>query len=157
MQYLVDTGVLLRLFDQSDSEHTSIIKLLTALRRAGQQLATCPQNIAEFWNVSTRPISARGGYGQPTQVTVRRVKYIERLGTVLPETPQAYHAWRKLAEEHGLIGVAVHDARIVAMMNVAGIQTIITLNAKDFSRYQAIEAVTPQSFLEQLSNHDGQP
>ncbi len=55
MQYLVDAGVLLRLFDQSDSEHMTILKLFTSLRREGQNLATCPQNIAEFWNVSTRP------------------------------------------------------------------------------------------------------
>jgi len=154
MQYLVDTGVLLRLFDQSDSEHLPILKLFTSLRREGQNLATCPQNIAEFWNVSTRPSSARGGYGQPAHSTERRVRYIERLGTILPETPEVYHAWRKIAAEHGLIGVAVHDARLVAMMKVSGIKTIITLNAKDFTRYQEIETATPQSLFEQLSNND---
>jgi len=154
MQYLVDTGVLLRLFDRSDSEHMTILKLFMSLRRAGQNFATCPQNIAEFWNVSTRPSSARGGYGQPVLSTERRVRYIERLGAVLPETPEAYHVWRKLAAEHGLIGVAVHDARLVAMMKVSGIKTIITLNAKDFSRYQEIETATPQSLLEQLSNNE---
>ncbi|MCG8449136.1 MAG: type II toxin-antitoxin system VapC family toxin [Pirellulales bacterium] len=141
---------MLRIFDQSDSEHSTILKLLKSLRRDGQNLTTCPQNIAEFWNVSTRPSSSRGGYGQSAISTERRVRYIERLGAILLETPAVYHAWRKLAEELGLIGVAVHDARIVAMMKVAGIKTIITLNTKDFARYPDIEALTPQELLEQI-------
>lgn len=52
MQYLVDTGIWLRLFDRSDPEHAAILQAIRALRSAGHELAACPQNIAEFWNVS---------------------------------------------------------------------------------------------------------
>ena len=144
MQYLVDTGVLLRLFDKNDPAHSAIREGLRSIRTKGDSLVVCPQNVAEFWNVSTRPESARGGYGQSVEATDRRVKFIERFGTVLKESESAYLKWRELAVNHKIEGVAVHDARIVAMMNVYGIQQVITLNGKDFSRYEDIEVVLPE-------------
>lgn len=41
----------------------------------------------------------------------------------------------------------MHDARLVAMMRVAGITDILTLNIGDFARYSAITAVTPTDVL----------
>jgi predicted nucleic acid-binding protein len=151
MQYLVDTGVLLRLFDQDDSEHPTILKLLRLLRVRGDALMMCPQNIAEFWNASTRPTTARGGYGRTVESTEHRVRYIERLGTILVESALAYSHWRRLVVDYGLVGVSVHDARLVAMMKVARIEAIITLNAKDFTRYDGIEPRTPDALLNQLT------
>lgn len=96
MQCLVDTGIWLRLFDRSDPDHATILQALRSLRSSGHTLATCPQNIAEFWNVSTRPTSARGGYGQSVPTTEQRVQFIERTSVVLAESPATYHAWRQL-------------------------------------------------------------
>jgi predicted nucleic acid-binding protein len=48
MQYLVDTGVLLRLFDRTDPVHKSLRQGLQLLRAAGHSLAMSSQNIAEF-------------------------------------------------------------------------------------------------------------
>ena len=89
MQYLVDTGVWLRLFDRTDSEHANIRAALQLLRSGGHSLVTCSQNISEFWNVSTRPKSARGGYGKSVDVTERRVQFIERFATVLDDSAAA--------------------------------------------------------------------
>lgn len=147
MQYLVDTGIWLRLFDRLDPEQVTIRNALRALRASGDSLATCPQNIAEFWNVSTRPASARGGYGKSVSTTERRVQFIERASTILPESPAAYRQWRQLLTAFNVQGVAVHDARLVAMMRVAGITDILTLNIGDFARYSAITAVTPTDVL----------
>jgi hypothetical protein len=80
---------------------------MRCLRSSGHTLATCPQNIAEFWNVSTRPTSARGGYGQSVS---------KRNCTILAESPASYHAWRQLLMAYSVQDVAVHDARLVAMM-----------------------------------------
>jgi predicted nucleic acid-binding protein len=147
MQYLVDTGVLLRLFDRSDPEHATIRQALKTLRSWGHSLATCPQNIAEFWNVSTRPTSARGGYGQSVATTERRVRFIERVGTILAESPITYLEWRRLLVKHQIQGLAVHDARLIAMMQIAGITHIVTLNTRDFTRYLGIAALTPREVL----------
>lgn len=78
MLYLVDTGVLLRLFNRADPSHSVIRQCLREQQMAGHRLAISPQNVAEFWNVSTRPISARGGYGLSVEVTERRVRALFR-------------------------------------------------------------------------------
>ena len=48
------------------------------LRSNGVRLVTSPQDIAEFWNVSTRPATARGGYGRSIRDTERCVEFFER-------------------------------------------------------------------------------
>ena len=147
MQYLVDTGVWLRLFDRTDPEQATIRNAPRALRSRGHSLATCPQNIAEFWNVSTRPASARGGYGKSVPTTERRVQFIERASTILAESPAGYRQWRQILSAFNVQGVAVHDARLVAMMLVLGMTHILTLNTGDFARYSAITAVTPSDVV----------
>jgi predicted nucleic acid-binding protein len=120
---------------------------LQLLRVSGHTLAACPQNIAEFWNVSTRPTTARGGYGKSVSTTERRVQFIERFGTVLDESPAAYRQWRGLLTLFQIQGTAVHDARLVALMHTSGIHHILTLNATDFARYPAINVVTPKDVI----------
>ena len=145
MEYLVDTGVWLRLFDRSDPEHAAIRAALRSLRTNGHTMAACPQNIAEFWNVSTRPASARGGYGKSVATTELRVQFIERNARVLDESAAAYRQWRELLGEHQIQGLAAHDARLVSMMGVAGISQILTLNVADFARYPGIVALAPKA------------
>jgi predicted nucleic acid-binding protein len=42
-----------------------------------------------------------------------------------------------------LTGVAVHDARLVAVMLARGIGSIVTLNERDFRRYSGIAVLPP--------------
>jgi predicted nucleic acid-binding protein len=106
---------------------------------------TSAQNIAEFWNVCTRPASARGGYGLSVAETERRVRLLERLFPVLTETPAAYPLWRNLVVAHGVQGVQVHDARLVALLQAHGITHVITLNGADFARYPGVVALRPNA------------
>lgn len=94
--------------------------------------------------MSTRPKAARGGYGKSVDVTERRVEFIERVATVLDDSPAVYHGWRTLLSQHRIQGTAVHDARLVALMQTVGIQNIVTLNAGDFTRYQGISVSHPR-------------
>jgi predicted nucleic acid-binding protein len=147
MQYLVDTGIWLRLFDRSDANHAVIHAALKLLRNEGHSLVVCPQNIAEFWNVSTRPASARGGYGKSVATTERRVQFIERFANVLDESAAAYVRWRGFLTQYQIQGTSVHDARLVALIETAGIDHILTLNARDFARYHKVTVVTPSDVV----------
>jgi predicted nucleic acid-binding protein len=151
MHWLVDTGSLLRLFDRADPRHPYVRAAIAALRSRDESLVTTSQNIAEFWNVSTRPTTARGGYGKSVEATALRVRYIERAFPVLPDAPRAYYEWKSLAETHHVKGVAVHDARLVATMIVCGVQNLFTLNSSDFRRYPGIHVETPEGIIASIS------
>lgn len=138
MRVLVDSGVLLRLLDRADPLHADIRAAIRRLKRRGDEPVTAAQNIAEFWNVATRPPSARGGYGLSVADTEHRLRLIERLFPVLTESPISYTLWRNLVRTHAVQGVQVHDARLVALAQAHGIIHILTLNVADFMRYQPL-------------------
>lgn len=71
MRCLLDTGVLLRMFDASDPHRPEILDSLKLMLRLKYQPAIAIQNAVEFWNVMTRPVSARGGYGLSVATTSR--------------------------------------------------------------------------------------
>lgn len=147
MQILVDTGVLLRVFDRSAPQQRTIFRALRKLWSDNHDLVTTSQNVAEFWNVSTRPAQARGGFGLAIPAVEQRVKLIERLGDVLPFSDSAYEQWRRLIVVQQIFGVAVHDAKLVATMIAANIQHILTLNDADFRRYTGITVLTPEAVV----------
>lgn len=147
MVVLIDTGVLLRLFDRLDPNYGDVQTAIKLLWTRGDAPAITPQNAVEFWNVSTRPATARGGYGQPISKTRVRLAAIERICRVLPEIPSAFTEWKRLILAHSVIGVSVHDARLVAQMAVWHVGTILTLNAADFRRYPGIAVYTPSELL----------
>jgi hypothetical protein len=45
------------------------------------------------------------------------------------------------------MGVQVHDARLVALMEVHGVTHLLTLNAADFARYPGVTALTPAAVI----------
>jgi predicted nucleic acid-binding protein len=147
MPFLADTGILLRLLERSDPQHAIIRQAVRHLRSRGERLVTAPQNAAEFWNVCTRPAAARGGLGLSLAETDRRLSLIERLFQVLPDAPASYGIWRQLALAHSVMGVQVHDARLVSFMAAHGLTHLLTLNVADFARFPAVTAMTPSDVI----------
>jgi predicted nucleic acid-binding protein len=147
MLILADTGVLLRLLERTDPQHADIRQAMRLIRQRGDRCVTSPQNIAEFWNVCTRPAAARGGLGLSATDTETRLRLLERLVPVLLDNPSAYAHWRRLIVAHAVMGVHVHDARLVASMMAHGLTHLLTLNAADFARYAGIVIETPAGIV----------
>jgi predicted nucleic acid-binding protein len=118
MHFLVDTGVLLRLFVAEDRRYELIREMVVTLRVRGHELVTGLQNVAEFWNVCTRPATARGGYGVPVDEAARRVRILDHFVRVIRETDETYPEWKRLTAQYGVMGVQVHDARLAALMRI---------------------------------------
>lgn len=144
MACLLDTGILLRAFDASSSVYRQIRRDLRALVTRQERLVVALQNVAEFWNVSTRPID-KNGYGLSVELTERRVQIIERFCDLVSESNHSYRVWKNLLNVHGVTGVAVHDARLVSVMLSHGVSDIFTFNERDFRRYPGISVLTPGS------------
>ncbi|MBM4045058.1 MAG: PIN domain-containing protein [Planctomycetes bacterium] len=144
MPYLVDTNILLRLLQRQDPKHETVRTALRVLRQRGEGLYYASQNLVEFWCVCTRPVSANG-FGLSIPETDRRARLIERLLTLLPDTPAIHTEWRSLVVTLGVSGVQVHDARLVAAMRVHGLSDVLTLNPSHFARYPGIRAVHPET------------
>ena len=143
MDVLTDTGVLLRMAERADPHHAAVRHAVRVLRGRGDSLVAAPQNVAEVWNVCTRPATARGGFGLSVEETDRRVRLIERLVRIPPDAADAYGHWRRLVVTHAVRGVQVHDARLVAWMLTHGVAHILTLNGADFARYPDVTILDP--------------
>ena len=140
--HLIDTNILLRLSKQDDPQHALVQQALESLDEQGVTLYFSLQNIAEFWNVCTRPAD-RNGYGLSINETRLRVKAIERTMTLRPDNDRMYPLWRELVIANHVRGVQVHDARLAALMHTHNVPHILTLNRPDFVRYAAIEVIHP--------------
>src|SRR5579872_3679312 len=127
MKVLADSGILLRLFEPTDPFHMHADRAVRLIHARGDKIVIAPQNVAEFWNVSTRPSSARGGYGLSIAETERRLTIFEAVFSVLSEPAITYRIWRSLVLTLGIQGKQVHDARLVALMLAKGISHILTL------------------------------
>jgi hypothetical protein len=87
MPYLLDSNVLIRLLNPADPQHALVRGAVRLLRNDGEQLSFTSQNLVEFWSVCTRPASARGGYGLTVAQTDRKARWLERLFTLVPDSP----------------------------------------------------------------------
>ncbi len=129
--WFIDTNVLLR--SSRLPEHAVMYHAVEHLRQSGRNLYATPQVIAEYWNVSTRPVD---------KVSLE-VRQIERFLTILPETLEVFEEWKRLVSAHEVRGVQVHDARLAANMRVHGVANLLTLNGADFRRFPGIVPVKP--------------
>jgi predicted nucleic acid-binding protein len=145
MSILADTNILLRRTQPDHPSHTAAVESVAKLLAAAEPVYFTLQNISEFWNVATRPL-ANNGLGFSVQLALTEVEKIEGFLTVLPDSPAVYAEWKRLVVRHTVLGSKVHDARLVATMNVHGIRRILTFNTADFARYD-IDAVHPESML----------
>lgn len=142
MSVFVDTNIFLCSAQPSHPLHSVAVSTVASLIALGTPLVVTPQIMAEFWNVATRPV-AHNGLGFPREQAEEELVRLEAFLVVLGETVEVYAEWRQLVVAHGVIGVKVHDARLVAAMKAHGVGRILTFNGQDFERYPGIEILTP--------------
>ena len=149
MRVLVDTNILLRSAQPSHPLCSQANHAVSQLLRQKDSLFFCAQNIAEFWNVATRPINANG-IGMSCEDALKEVRNIEVFLNLLPDIPGVYPEWKRIVASYNVQGVKVYDARLVAVMTVYSVDNILTFNDADFRRYGNVKALHPSSLLGDL-------
>jgi|SRR5665213_388884 len=134
MSTLADTNILPRRTQPDHSSHMLAVNSVAKLPDAGETVHFTLQNISEFWNVATRRVE-NNGLGFTAALASGEVEKIERLLTILPESPAVYAEWKRLVLKHGVLGSTVYDVRLVATMNIHGVPRMLTFNIQDFARY----------------------
>lgn len=137
MAWLVDTSVLARLANHADAKYPAADRAVVELHRRGELLQITPQNLIEFRNVATRPVAANG-LGLTAPAAEAKALVFETAFPLLEETPRIYPAWKSLVATLGVVGKQVHDARLVAICQIQGIEHVLTFNVGHFSRLAAV-------------------
>jgi len=125
-----------------DPHHAMISEALRALVAQGARLCFTSQILGEFWNASTRPRD-RNGFGLSIVETDRIARVIERDFELLADSRDVHDRWRQLLMMHDIKGVQVHDARLAASMYVHGVTRLLTVNVRDFQRFEGLRAMHP--------------
>jgi predicted nucleic acid-binding protein len=121
--------------------HAAALNASIALLAANERVHLVPQNVAEFWNVCTRPLN-QNGLGLSSDQTQAEVSRLETLFDLILDEPGIYKEWKELVIRHSVKGVRVHDARLVAAMRIHHITHLLTFDDGDFKRYQEITVMT---------------
>jgi predicted nucleic acid-binding protein len=149
MSFLLDTGILLRLVDHNDALHSTVREAGRELVRRKENLFITTQNIAEFCNVTTRPVANNGlGISPPDAIRLLR-QDIEPICALVHEPPAVADELKRLIVQYNVVGKQVHDARLVAMMLAWQIDNILTLNERNFRRFEpeGITIVSPAALI----------
>ena len=143
MSVLVDTNILLRSVEPLHPQYSVAVGAVSRLLADSTPVYFTLQNIAEFWNVATRP-KDKNGLGLTITAVLAEVEKIESLLMLLPDTPAVYAEWKRIIVDHNVSGVQVHDARLVATMKTHGVTGLLTFDVGDFSRYTGIKVTHPK-------------
>jgi predicted nucleic acid-binding protein len=139
---LIDTNILLRHFNRTDPFQSAVTRSLARMVDRGVTLCVCAQNIFEFWAVATRPAGVNG-LGHNAAATRRNVDVILETFELLPDPPDLVARWLEICTRHEVAGKPSHDARLVALMEAAGVEELLTRNIRDFARFNTIRARDP--------------
>jgi predicted nucleic acid-binding protein len=130
----VDSNLLLRIAEAAHPLHSTTLRVLSILRGQRHTLYVCPQNCTEFWAVATHPVAANGLGFSTAQAEIELAK-IETLFPMLPDDARIYPEWRRLVTQAGVSGKPTHDARLMAVAVVYGVDNLFTFNGTDFTRF----------------------
>ncbi len=142
MNYLVDTNVILRTADPFHPASAQAQRAMSILCRRGNKLCLAKQSLLEAWVVATRPRDVNG-FAYSSERAAKGIAKLKRLFEILPDKDEVYAEWERLVVTHQVMGKTAYDARLVATMNVHGIERILTFNGPDFKRYGGIQVIHP--------------
>lgn len=146
-----DTNILLRLVVHTDPQYSLVRAAVDSLIREKTPLYAAFQNIAELWNVLTRPKENGGQNWLPIQASMAIVE-VEKTFQILTESQASYALWRQVVVEQGVAGVQVHDARLACVLITSDVTQLLTPNGRDLKRF-GVTPVTPADITSQAQKN----
>ena len=133
-EILFDTNLLIYAIDEESKYYNSAQQLLND---KGNKLFTTSKNISEFlWVVTRNPKSS---ISIKEALTVLRD--FQKIFTILYPTEKSHSIFIDLLKKYSPIGLRIHDFEIISISLSNNINTIATVNKKDFIEVSEIELV----------------
>jgi predicted nucleic acid-binding protein len=139
----IDTNIMLRYLINDFPEYPAIRHTVDTLIREEHILWASRQVIREFGRVCTRPQSF-----MQVMSPQRATDYMDKIGNLFEIADEDVRVTQQLIllmRQFSVSGKQVHDANIVATMQAYHIPNLLTLNLKDFDRYQSVIHLMPLS------------
>jgi predicted nucleic acid-binding protein len=131
---MLDTNVFLAATDEGRAEHDQALAIVNEWPAQGTTLYTSGQIMREYLAVATRP-AEKNGLGLALNDALANVRALRSRTRLLAEDDRVADQLLSLLDETACGGKQVHDANVVATMLVHGIDTIVTINVGDFTRF----------------------
>lgn len=136
----VDTNVLIYATNELSPWHRVAAQLLETAWQDGDVVVS-PQVLREYLAAGTRLAGA--GSHVPREQVMQNVRTFQGQFRLVEDTPSVMAALIKLVESVDVAGKQVHDANIVATMQVHGFKRLLTGNVADFARFGQLITVVP--------------
>lgn len=132
---MLDTNVLLAATDEGRAQHDQALGIVNDWPGRGTTLYTSGQIMREYLAVATRP-AERNGLGMTLADALANVRAFRARTRLLAEDGKVADRLLTLLDDVSCRGKQIHDANVVATMLVHGIDTIVTINLVDFTRFE---------------------
>jgi predicted nucleic acid-binding protein len=116
--------------------HQITLNTIQTYYDAGTELWVSRQVLREFMAVLTRPQSFSKPL--PIPLIIDRIRSFQMHFHVAEDGPKVTEALLSLVDQFHVGGSQIHDANIVATMQVYGIRNLLTHNIDDFKRFSGI-------------------
>ena len=137
----VDTNILIFATNELSEWHLPASKALEEARQSSVDLIISTQILREYLAAATR-ISVMGN-GLPLPKILENVRIFRNEFTVVEDNPFVLDTLLDLLQKVTVAGKQVHDANIVATMQVHGVRHLLTHNVADFNRFASFITVLP--------------
>ncbi len=132
----IDTNVLVYASRPSAAQHFAARSSVDRLQEAGAPLWISPQVLREYVSVVTRPQASSPSL--PMIDALSDVRRFIALFNIAQDGGGTLNRLIDLLGRHAVGGKQVHDAQLVATMLEAGVHRLLTFNARDFERLDAL-------------------
>lgn len=131
---VLDTNVLLAATDEAREEHEYAVAAINLWPASGVVLYTSGQIVREYLAVATRPAD-HNGLGMTQSDAVANIRALRARLNLLADDVKMSDRLLEVLDGAHCAGKQVHDANVVATMLVHGVDTIVTMNVDDFTRF----------------------
>lgn len=132
---MLDTNVILSATDEGRAEHRQAMLIFNNWAGSGTALYASGQIMREYLAVATRSAD-KNGLGLERADAVANVRAFRTRASLLTEDSKLADCLLGLLDEIPCAGKQIHDANVVATMLVHGIDSLITMNLADFTRFE---------------------